>query len=404
MNGFLCKHPSTILASDFKTLLLNHAGDLDSIARSSVSMVTAAEFPGLNTLGLSMARTDIAPYGVVLPHSHPRASEMMFVHGGSVVVGFLDTEGRLFQKRLGEGEVFVFPRGLLHYVMNYGFGLATAFSVLNSQNPGVVGVAHAMFFASDSDVVEGLMARMLKFGEMEVTSRNCSFSIGKFDEYSLDDTVFCLLLYPVDLYTFCCLALSPGSTSISLTVRDLLLFRAFSFTLKAPAPDQDLEEFIKDDELVPSPPQEKKKMNTNASVSEDVGKNVGVKKGGSMEGELVEGVRRSSRLESTEEMKIADKAAARAMAKDAFINKGVELGSSFNDAVKNLNLIKSLELSRKKLVVQSVKFNVDNSKVDILDSNVDNNSHNESVDNALSDLDDVMVLRKGRKIRHRKKL
>jgi hypothetical protein len=50
--------------------------------------------------------------------------------------------------------------------------------------------------------------------------------------------VFCLLLYPVDLYTFCCLALSPGSTSISLTVRDLLLFRAFSFTLKAPAPDQ----------------------------------------------------------------------------------------------------------------------------------------------------------------------
>jgi hypothetical protein len=191
---------------------------------------------------------------------------------------------------------------------------------------------------------------------------------------------------------------------------------------------QDLEEFIKDDELVPSPPQEKKKMNTNASVSEDVGKNVGVKKGGSMEGELVEGVRRSSRLESTEEMKIADKAAARAMAKDAFINKGtsynpfsvlntdnavlmdvaqkigVELGSSFNDAVENLNLIKSLELSRKKLVVQSVKFNVDNSKVDILDSNVDNNSHNESVDNALSDLDDVMVLRKGRKIRHRKKL
>jgi hypothetical protein len=44
---------------------------------------------------------------------------------------------------------------------------------------------------------------------------------------------------------------------------------------------QDLEEFIKDDELIPSPPQEKRKMNTNVSFSEDVGKNVGVKKGGS---------------------------------------------------------------------------------------------------------------------------
>ena len=146
-----------------------------------------------------------------------------------------------------------------------------------------------------------------------------------------------------------------------------------------------------------------------------------------MEGELAEGVRRS-RLESTEEMKIADKATARAMAKDAFINKGmsynpfsvlntdnavlmdvahkigVELGSSFNDAVENLNLIKSLELSRKNLVVQSVKLNVDNSKVDCIASDVDNNSHNESVDDDLSDLGDVMVLRKGRKIRHRKKI
>jgi hypothetical protein len=188
---------------------------------------------------------------------------------------------------------------------------------------------------------------------------------------------------------------------------------------------QELEEFIKDDELIPSPTQEKKKMNIN--VSDVVGKNAGVKKGGSIEGDLAEGVRRSSRLESTEEMKIADKAAARVMAKDAFINKGtsynpvsvlntdnavlmdvahkigVELGSSFTDAVENLNLIKSLELSRKNLVVQSVKLNVDNSKIDCIASDVDNNSHNESVDDALSDLDDVMVLRKGRKIRHREK-
>ena len=142
---------------------LFHAGDLDNIVRSSVNMVTTTEFPGLNTLGLSMARTDIAPNGVVLPHSHPRASEMMFVHGGSVVVGFLDTKGRLFQKSLGEGEVFVFPRGLVHYIMNYGFSLATTFSVLNSQNPGVVGIVHAMF-ATDSDVVEGLMATATKPG------------------------------------------------------------------------------------------------------------------------------------------------------------------------------------------------------------------------------------------------
>jgi hypothetical protein len=173
------------------------------------------------------------------------------------------------------------------------------------------------------------------------------------------------------------------------------------------------------------PAQEKKKSNIN--VPDDASKNAGVKKGGPMEGDVAEGVRRSSRLESTKEMKIADKATARAIAKDAFINKGtsynpfyvlntdnvvlmdvahrigVDLGPSFNDSVENLILIKSLELSRKNLVVQSVKINVDNSNVDYIASDVDNNTHNDSVDDGLSDLDDVMVLRKGRKIRHRKK-
>ncbi|KAF7027618.1 hypothetical protein CFC21_039649, partial [Triticum aestivum] len=148
MNGFLYKHPSTILASDLKTLLLNHA------VRSSANIVTAAEFPGLNTLGMSMARTDIDPYDVVLPHSHPRASEMMFFPSGSVLATFFDTTGKLFQKRLCEGDVFIFPRGLVHFIMNYGVRLATMFSVLSSHNPSVVGITHAMF-APDSDVVEG---------------------------------------------------------------------------------------------------------------------------------------------------------------------------------------------------------------------------------------------------------
>jgi hypothetical protein len=169
-------------------------------------------------------------------------------------------------------------------------------------------------------------------------------------------------------------------------------------------------------------------MSISATQSEDAGKEVGVKKGGSMEGEHVEGIRRSSRLESNDEMKIADKATARAMAKDMFINKGtssnpfsvlnsdndvrlmnvvhklgVELGSSYNEAVEILDLIKSLELSRKNLVVQSVKCSFDPNKSVIHDSDMDNSVHNEGEENVLTDLENVMVLRKGRQIRHRKK-
>ncbi|CAD5168751.1 unnamed protein product [Musa acuminata subsp. malaccensis] len=162
MNGFLCKNPSSVMASDFKTSRLNHAGDTDNFLRSSMNVVTAADFPGLNTQGLSMARTDLAMDGMVLPHSHPRASEMMFVSHGTVVAGFVDSGNRLFQRTLRDGDVFVFPRGLLHFCVNAGYGLATTFSVLNSQNPGVMSIAGAMFVPG-SDVMEKLVSRILSF-------------------------------------------------------------------------------------------------------------------------------------------------------------------------------------------------------------------------------------------------
>lgn len=167
MNGFLCKDPETIVPSDFKTSMLKNAGDTDNFDRSSMNVVTAAEFPGLNTLGLSVARTDLAMDGMVLPHSHPRASEMMYVIQGTVIAGFIDTKNRPFQKILEEGDVFVIPRGLLHFCLNAGFGPATIHSVLNSQNPGVVSIAGAMFL-SDSRVSERLLARMLSLGAMEL--------------------------------------------------------------------------------------------------------------------------------------------------------------------------------------------------------------------------------------------
>jgi hypothetical protein len=169
-------------------------------------------------------------------------------------------------------------------------------------------------------------------------------------------------------------------------------------------------------------------MNLVELQTEDASKDIGDKKGVTMEGDHVEGIRRSSRLESNDEMKIADKATSRAMAKDAFINKGIssnpfsvlntdnfvlmdvalnlriELGSSFNEAMENLELIISLELSRKKLAVQSVKSSFVPNHLVVPDSDVDNIIHNEEEYNTMTDLENVMVLRKGCKIRHRKNM
>jgi hypothetical protein len=159
-------------------------------------------------------------------------------------------------------------------------------------------------------------------------------------------------------------------------------------------------------------------MNLSALHSEDASKVIGDKKSGNMEGERGDGIRRSSRLESNDEMKIADKATTRAVAKDAFMNKGissnpfsvlntdnsilmdvalklgVELCSYFNEAMENLDLIKSLELSRKNLDIQSVKSSFVSNHMSVPDSDMDNIIHNEDEGNNLTDLENVMVLRK----------
>ncbi|KAL5791622.1 hypothetical protein ACOSP7_000216 [Xanthoceras sorbifolium] len=164
INGLPCKNPATIIASDFKTSKLKNAGDTDNYARSSVTIVTAFDFPGLNTLGLSVARTDLDVDGIVLPHSHPRASEMMFVFEGVVLAGFVDTNSKLFQKVLKAGDVFLFPRGLLHYCLNFGYDPATVFSVLNSQNPGVVSINDASF-EPKFDTINKLVRKLISVSD-----------------------------------------------------------------------------------------------------------------------------------------------------------------------------------------------------------------------------------------------
>jgi hypothetical protein len=160
--------------------------------------------------------------------------------------------------------------------------------------------------------------------------------------------------------------------------------------------------------------------------AEGSGKTEAEKQVVSMEVEHGEGIRRSSRLESNDDMKIADKAATRAMAKDAFMNKGmnsnhfsvlntenhvlmsiasdlgIDLGNSINKSIANLELIKSLELSRNVLAFRYVKNSVEHNLQVGSDSELDKSIQDENGNNQLTDLDDVMVLRKGRKIRYKK--
>ncbi|KAK3430525.1 hypothetical protein EUGRSUZ_D01604 [Eucalyptus grandis] len=119
--------------------------------------------PRLNTLGISMARIDIAPWGINPPHTHPRASEILLVLEGTLEVGFITSnpDNRLISKILQKGDVFVFPQGLIHYQRNTGFGNAVAIAALGSENPGVITIANVVF-GSMPDISVDILAKAFK--------------------------------------------------------------------------------------------------------------------------------------------------------------------------------------------------------------------------------------------------
>ncbi|KAK8482722.1 hypothetical protein V6N11_017234 [Hibiscus sabdariffa] len=68
---------------------------------STVTPVNVAQIPGLNTLGISLARIDFAPNGGLNPpHTHPHATEILLVVEGTLYVGFVtsNTDNRLITK------------------------------------------------------------------------------------------------------------------------------------------------------------------------------------------------------------------------------------------------------------------------------------------------------------------
>jgi len=168
VNGFACK-AGAVTSDDFYFKGLAVAGNTSATPYGSV--VTAAnvvQVPGLNTLGVSLSRIDYAPGGVNPPHTHPRATEMVFVLQGTLDVGFVTAAGnRLVAKTLAAGDVFVFPRGLVHFQRNAGDAPAAVVAAFNSQLPGTQSLAAAVF-AAEPEVPDAVLTKAFQVGTKEV--------------------------------------------------------------------------------------------------------------------------------------------------------------------------------------------------------------------------------------------
>ncbi|KAL7582172.1 germin-like protein 9-3 [Lactuca sativa] len=119
-----------------------------------VTKAAMAEFPALNGQSVSYAVLQFPSNTVNPPHTHPRASELLFVLMGSLDVGFVDTTNKLFTQKLQQGDIFVFPKGLVHFQFNSDAkSPALAVSAFGSANPGTVSVPNSVFNTSISDQV-----------------------------------------------------------------------------------------------------------------------------------------------------------------------------------------------------------------------------------------------------------
>ncbi|CAD5174442.1 unnamed protein product, partial [Musa acuminata subsp. malaccensis] len=87
VNGFPCKPASNVTSDDFFFAGLSNEGNTSNIFGSSVTPANVLSFAGLNTLGVSMNRVDVAPGGVNPPHSHPRATRAHHPPRGSTAGG-----------------------------------------------------------------------------------------------------------------------------------------------------------------------------------------------------------------------------------------------------------------------------------------------------------------------------
>ncbi|XP_078435666.1 nectarin-1-like isoform X2 [Wolffia australiana] len=93
---------------------------------------------------------DFAPGGLNPPHTHPCASEIAFVLYGELEVGFITTANVLVSKTIRAGEIFVFPRGLVHYQKNKGRLPPSIIAAFDSQLPGTQYIAATLFGATPS--------------------------------------------------------------------------------------------------------------------------------------------------------------------------------------------------------------------------------------------------------------
>ncbi|KAG7998288.1 hypothetical protein I3843_01G251400, partial [Carya illinoinensis] len=118
------------------------------------SKASLVEFPALNGHSVSYAVLQFPAGTTNPPHIHPRSAELLFLVDGTLQVGFVDTTNKLFNQTLQTGDIFVFHKGLVHFLYNVDANnSALAISAFGSANAGTISIPNTLFTTGIDDTI-----------------------------------------------------------------------------------------------------------------------------------------------------------------------------------------------------------------------------------------------------------
>nr|GEU95501.1 peroxidase 60-like [Tanacetum cinerariifolium] len=123
-------------------------------------LASMTQFPALNGQSVSLSLLRLAPGGVSAPHTRPHATGLFFVLGGTFEVGFVDTTNKHYTQTLQTGDMFIFPKGLVHYQYNSDMkNPAVAVAAFGSASAPTVLIPTTLF---DTDIDDVILAKSFK--------------------------------------------------------------------------------------------------------------------------------------------------------------------------------------------------------------------------------------------------
>jgi len=115
-------------------------------AGGNLTVSNVANFPALFANGMAMAIGEMEPCGMNTPHTHPRATEFLYLINGNMEAGFIEENGaRFVVNQLTAGQGTLFPKGSIHYQINTGCERIKFVAALNDEDPGASQIAQRFF-------------------------------------------------------------------------------------------------------------------------------------------------------------------------------------------------------------------------------------------------------------------